>query len=74
MQDLLDEFRGLVSALEEAGVDFAVCGGLAVAVYALSLDLMLVAPARGSVWQGRERVEWEHGSLPVVSEGYDEGR
>lgn len=46
MQDLLDEFRGLVSALEEAGVDFAVCGGLAVAVHArpratLDIDLLL---------------------------------
>jgi len=46
LQDLLDEFRGLVSALEEAGVDFAVCGGLAVAVHArpratLDIDLLL---------------------------------
>jgi len=125
LQDLLDEFRGLVAALEEAGVDFAVCGGLAVAVHArpratldidlllprdqlegargvamllgyridaglmvvrkdvmemqrlskpdpetgdlLSLDLLLVTPALISIWQSRERVAWEYGSLPVVS-------
>ena len=115
MQDLLDEFRGLVAALEEAGVDFAVCGGLAVAVHArpratldidlllprdqlegardvalrlgyrdsmemqglskpdpetgdlLSLDLLLVTPGLTSIWQSRERVAWEYGSLPVVS-------
>jgi hypothetical protein len=125
LQDLLDEFRELASALEEAGVEFAVCGGLAVAVYArpratldidlllprdqlegardvavrlgyridaglmvvrkdvmemqrlskpdpetgdlLSLDLLLVTPALVSIWQSRERVQWAHGSLPVVS-------
>jgi hypothetical protein len=115
LQDLLDEFRGLVAALEEAGVDFAVCGGLAVAVHArpratldidlllprdqlegardvamrlgyrdsmemqrlskpdpetgdlLSLDLLLVTPGLTSIWQSRERVAWEYGSLPVVS-------
>jgi hypothetical protein len=125
LQDLLEEFRALVSALEEAGVDFAVCGALAVAVHArpratldidlllprdqleaargvvarlgyridaglmvvrkdvmemqrvskpdpdtgdlLSLDLLLVTPALTSIWQGRERVTWEYGSLPVVS-------
>ena len=125
MLDLLDEFRALVSALDGAHVDFAVCGGLAVAVHArpratldidlllpreqlagagavaralgyrieagdmvvrkdvveihrlskpdpetgdlLSLDLLLVTPALESIWESRERVEWEHGTLPVVS-------
>jgi hypothetical protein len=123
--DLLDEFRALVCALEEAHVDFAVCGGLAVAIHArpratldidlllpreqldrardvaqrlgyrieaghmvvrkdvveihrlskpdpdtgdlLSLDLLLVTPALAQTWEARERVDWEHGSLPVVS-------
>lgn len=125
MLDLLDEFRALIAALEKARVEFAVCGGLAVAVHArpratldidlllpreqlaravevarglgyrieagnmvvrkdvveihrlskpdsetgdlLSLDLLLVTPALESVWGSRERVEWEHGTLPVVS-------
>jgi hypothetical protein len=44
--DLLDEFRGLLAALEREGVDFAVCGGLAVAIHArpratLDVDLLL---------------------------------
>ena len=30
--DLLEEFRALVQALETGGVEFAVCGGLAVAI------------------------------------------
>ena len=125
MLDLVDELCALVRALDAEGVEFAVCGGLAVAVHArpratvdvdllvpleqiggareiaqrlgyrldagalvlrkgvieihrlskpdpesgdlLSLDLLLVTPALASVWEGRERIEWEHGTLPVVS-------
>lgn len=33
----------------------------------LSLDLLLVTPALSEAWETRERVEWTHGSLPVVS-------
>jgi hypothetical protein len=123
--DLIDEFRALVEALEAAGVEFAVCGGLAVAIHArpratidvdlllprdqlerarqiareqgyrieagpmivrpgavemhrlskpdpetgdlLSVDLLLVTDPLRRVWEERVRVDWEHGSLPVVS-------
>ena len=46
MLDLAEEFRALVSALEEADVEFAVCGGLAVAIHAqpratMDIDLLL---------------------------------
>jgi hypothetical protein len=33
----------------------------------LSLDLLVVTPVLQEVWETRERVEWEHGSVPVVS-------
>lgn len=33
----------------------------------LSLDLLLETPALEAAWSGRERVEWEHGSVPVVT-------
>jgi len=123
--DLVEEFQALVAALEAAEIQFAVCGGLAVAIHAqpratmdvdlllpndqvdrakvvvrglgyaieaglmvirpdvvemhrmskadeetgdlLSIDLLVVTRALESVWQGRERVDWEHGELPVVS-------
>jgi hypothetical protein len=123
--DLVDEFRAVVVALEAAEIPFAVCGGLAVAIYAqpratmdvdlllprdqiagttevvrglgyaidagpivirpdvvemhrmskadeesgdlLSIDLRIVTRELESVWEGRERVGWEHGELPVVS-------
>ena len=32
--DLFDELRALVMALSEAGIPYAVCGGLAVAIHA----------------------------------------
>lgn len=48
MLDLLEEFRALVGALEAEAVEFAVCGGLAVAVHArprATLDIDLLLPA-----------------------------
>ena len=46
MLDLAEEFRALVGALEAARVEFAVCGGLAVAIHAqpratMDIDLLL---------------------------------
>ena len=46
MLDLLEEFRGILSALDSAGVAYAVCGGLAVAIHArpratVDVDLLL---------------------------------
>lgn len=125
MLDLIEEFRALLGALAEARVEFAVCGGLAVAVHArpratvdvdlllpreqiesarrvireqgyrietgpmvvrsgtiemhrlskpdpdtgdlLSVDLLLVTEPLQTVWEDREHVAWEHGTLPVVS-------
>jgi len=33
----------------------------------LSLDLLVVTPTLASVWETRQRVDWEHGTVPVVS-------
>lgn len=46
--DLFDELRALVMALDEAGISYAVCGGLAVAIHArpratVDIDLLLLA-------------------------------
>ena len=125
MLDLYEELKALVRGLVEHGIEYAVCGGLAMAVYQvpratididllvpqdavgpaeefaasigytidakplslaggrveirrvskvdsdthdlLSLDLVLVTPALESVWESRERIEWEEGPLSVVS-------
>jgi hypothetical protein len=33
----------------------------------LSLDLLVVTPTLEPVWETRQRVGWEHGTVPVVS-------
>ena len=48
MLDLYEEFKSIVSALEEQSIDYAVCGGLAMAVHGLpratvDIDLLILA-------------------------------
>lgn len=48
MLDLYDEFKAIIAALNECEIDYAVCGGLAMAVYGLAratvdIDLLIVA-------------------------------
>jgi hypothetical protein len=49
MIDLYEEFAGLIGALETAGAEYAVCGGLAMAIHGLpraTVDVDLIAPAK----------------------------
>ena len=51
MLDLYEEFAVLVDALEKARAEYAVCGGLAMAIHGLpraTVDVDLIAPARAS--------------------------
>src|ERR1700730_12868320 len=48
MFDLYEEFKSIVSALEEKGIDYAVCGGLAMAIHGfpratVDIDLLILA-------------------------------
>jgi len=48
MLDLFDEFKAIIAALTERDIDYAVCGGLAMAVYGLAratvdIDLLIAA-------------------------------
>jgi hypothetical protein len=123
--DLLEELKYLTAKLSQVGIEYALCGGLAMAVYArpratldidimielgslfrtrraveelgftisaepmefhggmvqiyrlckidtesgeeLILDLLLVTSHLQSVWENRLTVEWEGGTLSVVS-------
>jgi len=123
--DILDELKELISKLNAEGIEYALCGGLAMAIYALPratldidllievssleatkravhdlgftveaapmefhggkmhihriskiepgtgetliLDLLIVTPAIEDAWEGRKKVEWEHGQISVVS-------
>jgi len=48
LMDLLDELKNLITKLDEEQIDYALCGGLAMAVYALpratlDIDIMIEA-------------------------------
>jgi hypothetical protein len=48
MLDLYNEFKAIIAALNECEIDYAVCGGLAMAVYGLAratvdIDLLIAA-------------------------------
>lgn len=48
MTTLLDEFRAITTSLNEAGIDYAVCGGWAMAIHGLpratmDIDLLILA-------------------------------
>jgi hypothetical protein len=48
MIELFDEFKNLVTALEQAGLEYAVCGGLALSIHGLpraTVDMDFLIPA-----------------------------
>lgn len=123
--DILDELKTLTETLKEENIEYALCGGLALAIYAfpratldidimieasllerierivhdlgytikaapmhfrgdriqihrvtkiesgtgesLVLDMLLVTPDIREAWNNRLEVEWEHGTISVVS-------
>lgn len=125
MLDLFEELVTLINALESRRIDYAICGGLAMAIWGLPratvdidllippsslaaveevagslgytfkahpmrfsdgaivihrvtkidpaggdvlmLDLLLVTPAVADAWENRTRMEWEQGTMSVVS-------
>lgn len=123
--DILDELKKLIEKLNQENIEYALCGGLAMAIYALPratldidilieagsleitrhavhdlgftseaapmefhggkiylhriskiaactgetliLDLLIVTPEIKNAWDSRTKVEWEHGTISVVS-------
>ena len=54
MFDLYDEFRKLIAALDERQIDYALCGGIAMAVYdhpraTVDIDLLILAESLDGV-------------------------
>jgi hypothetical protein len=123
--DLVEELRGLGEKLSSEHVEYALCGGMAMAIYArpratididlmileddleaakraaiaagfnldaglmrfregkspiyrmtkilpgepdpLMVDFLLVTPELRAIWDTRQAMQWQHGTLPVVS-------
>jgi hypothetical protein len=64
--DLFAEVVALAAALEAAALDYAICGGVALAIHGapratMDIDLM----AREVVWQTRSRVAFEGPGAPA---------
>ncbi|MCK4303722.1 MAG: hypothetical protein KAY24_05750 [Candidatus Eisenbacteria sp.] len=68
--DIIEELRGIVARFEQAGVDYALCGGLAMAVYAmpratLDIDLMIQIDSLDQAMQAVEPLGFTMSSAPM---------
>ena len=74
--DIIEELRGIVARLEQEGVDYALCGGLAMAVYALpratlDIDLMIRVESLEEAGQVVEHLGFTMNSAPMEFHGGD---
>jgi hypothetical protein len=56
MSTLLEEFKSITEALNDAGIDYAVCGGWAMAIHGLTratidIDLLILADDLDRAWE-----------------------
>src|SRR5215207_8263701 len=70
MATLLDEFRTITEALNMAGIDYAVCGGWAMAIHGLpratiDIDLLIAAEDLERAWELAKRNGYDVEGLPL---------
>src|SRR5437016_6331493 len=63
MLDLYQEFRKLIAALDEYEIDYALCGGIAMAIYdrprsTVDIDLLIVADSLEEVIEIAKTLEY----------------
>ena len=68
--DIIEELQGIIARLEQDGVDYALCGGLAMAVYAmpratLDIDLMIHIDSLEQAGQAVEPLGFTMNSAPM---------
>lgn len=71
MLDLYEEFRAVVTALEDRDIDYAVCGGLAMAVHGLAratvdIDLLILADALEAVRAAAKKLDYTIDAIPMT--------
>lgn len=74
--DIIKELQGVVATLELEGVDYALCGGLAMAVYAmpratLDIDLMLQTDSLDEAGRALAPLGFTMSSAPMEFHGGD---
>src|SRR5688572_3925298 len=70
MRTLLDEFRSITEALNDAGIDYAVCGGWAMAIHGLpratiDIDLLILGDDLGRAWDLAKQHGYDVEGLPL---------
>jgi hypothetical protein len=70
MLDLFDEFNKVIALLTERHIDYAVCGGLALAVYGIpratiDIDLLILPEALNDVVQLARQLGYKKEALPM---------
>ena len=74
--DIIDEMRGIIGNLKQEGIDYALCGGLAMAVYAmpratLDIDLMIESDSLERARQAVAPLGFTISSRPMEFHGGD---
>ncbi len=69
MATLLDEFRSITAALNEAGIEYAVCGGWAMAIHGLpratmDIDLLVLEDDVKEIWEIAQGIGYDVEGLP----------
>lgn len=70
MATLLDEFKSITSALNNAGIEYAVCGGWAMAIHGLmratmDIDLLVLADDVKRIWEIAQTLGYDVEGLPL---------
>jgi len=70
MANLIDEFVRFTNSLSQQGVDYAVCGGWAMAIHGVpratvDIDLMILAADLDKVWESAKQQGYDVEGLPL---------
>lgn len=70
MANLIDEFIGLTGTLNRKGIDYAVCGGWAMAIHGLpratlDIDVLVLAGDLSEVWAVAQAMGYDVEGLPL---------
>src|SRR5687768_1695282 len=74
MSTLLDEFKSITVALNQAGIDYAVCGGWAMAIHGLpratiDIDLLILGDDLNRAWELAKTQGYDDEGLPLHFSG-----
>ncbi len=70
MANLIDEFVGFTEALNKRGIDYAVCGGWAMAIHGLpratlDIDVLVLSEDLSEVWAVAQSMAYDVEGLPL---------